>query len=67
MYFHSDQVEVDNVEVHDDPVEYQGDKFFLSDHFASSAPVTFGRTTKADPPQAPLLSPQAMQTSQNDL
>jgi len=39
-YFHSDHVEIDNVKVHDDPIEYEGDKFFLSDHFALSGPVT---------------------------
>ena len=39
-YFHSDVVEIDNVEVHDDPIEHEGDKLFLSDHFALSGRVT---------------------------
>ena len=39
-YFHSDCVEVDNIVVHDDPIEHEGDEFFLSDHFALSGRVT---------------------------
>ena len=39
-YFHSDRVEIDNVKVHDDPIEQDGDQFFLSDHFALSGRVT---------------------------
>ena len=39
-YFHSDRCEIDNVKVHDEPIEYEGDKFFLSDHFALSGRVT---------------------------
>ena len=39
-YFHSDYVEVDNIVVHDEPTEHEGDKFFLSDHFALSGRVT---------------------------
>jgi len=38
-FFHSDYVEVDNIVVHDEPVEYEGDEFFLSDHFALSGRV----------------------------
>ncbi len=39
-YFHSDRVEIDNVKVHDEPIEHEGDKFYLSDHFALSGRVT---------------------------
>ena len=39
-YFHSDVVEIGNVKVHDEPIEHEGDKFFLSDHFALSGQVT---------------------------
>jgi len=38
-YFHSDYVEVDNIVVHDEPIEHEGDEFFLSDHFALSGRV----------------------------
>lgn len=39
-YFHTDCVEIDNIEVHDNPVNHEGDEFFLSDHFALSGRVS---------------------------
>ena len=38
-YFHSTNVRVDNVKVWDQPMEFEGKSFFLSDHFALSGRV----------------------------
>ena len=35
-YFHNDAVTVDNVKVHNQPLNFDGIEFFLSDHFAIS-------------------------------
>lgn len=39
-YFHNENVRVDQIKVHDNPLEMEGKRFYMSDHYAMSGRVT---------------------------
>ena len=47
-YFHNQQVVVQDVEVWDEPIEHEGKKFFVSDHFALTGSFHLAQSDEGD-------------------